>query len=87
MGHLGIQAVPAQPQTPPALEARHATREIIRRALLVAFGVLLLMPAAVAIFFTSEGNPDGVQFGWELLLCVVVAFLIGRAVINWVFLK
>jgi hypothetical protein len=63
------------------------TREIIRRALIVAFAVLLLIPAACGAFFVTEGNPDGVRAGWYMLGGAAAAFFIGRMVINWVFLK
>jgi hypothetical protein len=66
---------------------KYQTREIIRRALLVAFGVLLLIPASCAAYLVTAGNPDGVRFVWEMLGGVVVAFFLGRLVINWVFLK
>jgi hypothetical protein len=61
---------------------RHETREFIRRAVIVGWGVLLLIPTAWTFLFLG-----GTQLGWYLFGGVAAAFFIGRAVINWVFLK
>jgi hypothetical protein len=61
---------------------KHETREIIRRAVIVAWGVLLLFPAGFILLFGHD-----TPVGWYLLGGVVAVFLIGCLLINWVFLK
>jgi predicted lysophospholipase L1 biosynthesis ABC-type transport system permease subunit len=61
------------------------TREIIRRALIAALGAFLLIPTFFgALLLLDAGDRS---FGLFVLGGVLAAFLIGRAVINWVFLK
>jgi predicted lysophospholipase L1 biosynthesis ABC-type transport system permease subunit len=61
------------------------TREIVRRALIAALGALLLIPAFLgALLLLDSGDRS---LGWIVLGCVLAAFLVGRVVINWVFLK
>ena len=64
-------------------------REIARRALIVALGLALSLPAAWGFMFLSitqgksiESNP-----GLWVVLGSFVAFFVGRALVNWVFLK
>jgi hypothetical protein len=58
------------------------TREMLRRALLVALGLLLALPAAAGIFLLSE-NASAI---W-VTAGSLVAFFVGRMLINWIFLK
>ena len=59
-------------------------REMVRRALLVALGVLLVFPTAFGMVIVSDGG-----FIWLLGIAgaAVVVFFVGRALINWIFLK
>ena len=59
-------------------------REMIRRALLVALGVLLVFPTVLGMAIVSEKG-----FIWLLGIAggAVAVFFVGRALINWIFLK
>ena len=58
-------------------------REMVRRSLLVLLGLFLAaVGAAGVLLFSMNGNVGAAVVGGS-----VVAFLIGRALINWIFLK
>jgi hypothetical protein len=58
-------------------------REILRRALLVALGLLIAIPAAVGILLLNDKDGSGLWVAGGS----VAAFFVGRALINWIFLK
>lgn len=57
--------------------------EMIRRALLVALGLLLVLPAAFGIIWL----PENASLGLALAGGSLAVFLVGRVLINWIFLK
>jgi hypothetical protein len=59
-------------------------REIIRRALLVALGLFLALVALAGAFVAVH---DALSVAWWAVVCSVVAFFLGRALINWIFRK
>jgi hypothetical protein len=60
-------------------------REKLRRALLAALGLMLVfLPVALGLLFFSDAD-----LPWLIGIAggAVAAFLIGRLLINWIFLK